>query len=443
MELTLSFLNVGQLLTILHSVAFSLASNVSINIEVSALPDSTSEPVTMVTISPSSTIGELNWRSSSTSTPGMVTSAVTVDNTTSAVSVDNTTSALTVDNTTSAVTVDNSTSVVTVDNATTAVTVDNTTSAVTVDNTTSAVTVDNTTSTVTVDNTKTASYQLLCDMDIQDGGFLQEMELSLALSYSKAKEIEVEKDADVKQLLQNLNPEEDILLRRRRKRRRRASTIDGHTAQIIDLSRNVEIASSSELVFYIMSGGVNIPAVTCATTFSELSVQELTLLLGVVVLTPVNSYNAVPTTASPPADSNLVILLSILIPLVILSSCMCCCCMFCVMCGPKKKENERTMAPDTFRMLEFKQKFPYKPYPPNQTPRDFKEQPSDDDVVLGTEINLGGDFIEVDPTPRVFPDGDSNFNLESFQLPETIPKTNRGLEPSVTEPPVSSSQKSS
>ncbi|XP_071831304.1 uncharacterized protein [Apostichopus japonicus] len=405
------------------------------------------------------------------------TSAVTVDNTTSAVTVDNTTSAVTVDNTTSAVPVDNTTSAVTVDNTTSAVTVDNTTSAVTVDNTTSAVTVDNTTSAVTVDNStfaaplssttmsspvekvstnnptldksfSTREYWVMMelstplDMDIQDGGFLKELELSLALSYSKGKEIEVEKDAEVKQLLQNLNPEEDILLSRRRKRRRRkrASTIDGHTAQIIDLSRNVEIASSSELVFYIMSGGVNIPAVTCATTFSELSVQELTLLLGVVVLTPVSSYDAVPTTASPAADSNLVILLSIFIPLVILSSCMCCCCMFCVMCGPKKKENERTMAPDTFRMLEFKQKFPYKPYPSNLTPRDFKEQPSDDDVALGTEINLGGDLIEVDPTPRVYPDGDNNFNLESFQLPKTIPKTNRGLEPSVTEPPVSSSQ---
>ncbi|PIK48573.1 hypothetical protein BSL78_14561 [Apostichopus japonicus] len=450
------------------------------------LPSSSIINLSSTVATPSTTSEELNEMSSSTNPPGTATSAVPVDNTTSAVTVDNTTSAVTVDNTTSAVMVDNTTSVVTVDNITSAVTVDNTTSAVTVDNTTSAVTVDNITSAVTVDNTTSAvtvdnstfpaplesttmsspvetlstnnptldksfstrEYWVIMelstplDMDIQDGGFLKELELSLALSYSKGKEIEVEKDAEVKQLIQNLNPEEDILLSRRRKRRRkkRASTIDGHTAQIIDLSRNVEIASSSELVFYIMSGGVNIPAVTCATTFSELSVQELTLLLGVVVLTPVSSYDAVPTTASPPADSNLVILLSIFIPLVILSSCMCCCCMFCVICGPKKKENERTMAPDTFRMLEFKQKFPYKPYPPNQTPRDFKEQPSDDDIVLGTEINLGGDFIEVDPTPRVFPDGDNNFNLESFQLPETIPKTNRGLEPSVTEPPVSSSQ---
>lgn len=51
--------------------------------------------------------------------------------------------------------------------------------------------------------------------------------------------------------------------------------------------------TTGELVYYINAGGTNIPALECATTFAELSLQELTLLMDMVVLSPVTGESFV------------------------------------------------------------------------------------------------------------------------------------------------------
>ncbi|XP_038050857.1 uncharacterized protein LOC119724005 isoform X1 [Patiria miniata] len=211
------------------------------------------------------------------------------------------------------------------------------------------------------------------DVDVKERGFITAMETSIARAYSEGKARKDERATAVQDLLEKLNPDNDPLLSVRRKR---AVTIDGNTAQVIDLSRDVNYPTNVVLVFYIAEGDTSIPAGESKAIFSELTLQEMTFYLQVVVKSYPTEFLevVVVATTSPPDLTPLWIVLGVFGGLALLCTGCCCCFVLCrICCRPRPKSaRDGPMDMDTLKMLQHKQKYPYRPYKtPNQTPRGF------------------------------------------------------------------------
>ncbi|XP_022105691.1 uncharacterized protein LOC110987339 isoform X2 [Acanthaster planci] len=238
------------------------------------------------------------------------------------------------------------------------------------------------------------------DIDVKQRDFIVAMETSLAAAYSEGKALKDARATVVQDLLEQLNPDNDPLLNVRRKR---AVTVDGNTAQVIDVSRDVSYPESAVLVFYIAEGDTSIPAGESKAIFSELTLQELTFYLQVVVQSfPTEFIEAVVITTSPPPDlTPLWIVLGVFGGLALMF-CGCCCCFFVcrICCRPRPKSaRDGPMDMDTLKMLQHKQKYPYRPYKsPNQTPRGFdiaKETDGTVDAVIAKETSSAGSKVRL------------------------------------------------
>ncbi|XP_072032837.1 uncharacterized protein [Amphiura filiformis] len=220
--------------------------------------------------------------------------------------------------------------------------------------------------------------------DPMSPNFVQDMEGNLARAYTAGKAKQDQRDQEIRDLLDNLNPDNDSLMNRRR---RRAVTVDDVTAQVIDISRTVTNLPDATLVFYIVDDGVAVPAEECKDVMNELDDTQLTHFLGVVVngeatvrvMTGVY-VNEIPITTLPPPGPDKSYLAWFIPVIVAIGLCLffCCCCWFYCFCcrvpaNNRKQQTEGPMDPETLKMLKFKSKYPYRPYDqtPNQTPRGF------------------------------------------------------------------------
>ncbi|XP_071491263.1 uncharacterized protein [Diadema antillarum] len=232
----------------------------------------------------------------------------------------------------------------------------------------------------------TSPYWLKMDIGIptdtndKDPTFRLELETNLARMYAEAERRNTQREAEVEQLLQDLNPENNPALGPALRRRRRAATVDSSTAQIIDVTRNTQDPGMATLIFYMVQDGTKVPAGESSVVLQELNMQEMTLYLGVAVYTLPAEYEP-QTTEMPtaPPDRRLWIIGAVLGPLAFLMLlCLCCC---CCCCNRRPTKEEGPMDPDTFKMLQFKAKYPYRPYPPSQQDQHLQPVPRGFDVV--------------------------------------------------------------
>ncbi|XP_077862901.1 uncharacterized protein LOC100372358 [Saccoglossus kowalevskii] len=160
--------------------------------------------------------------------------------------------------------------------------------------------------------------------DIDDIQFIIDLELGFARAYDLGKQRQSQKAQETERLLDQLDPYINPLVLDRKKR---ASTHNGYTVQMIDQMRNSLYPQNVETE-YIPATVTPIPPVT--------------------------------------EDDQLWIIAAVLVPLFILFLCAFFCCCFCV------KKRDTDIDPDTLKIIQYKQKYPYRHYPSgNNTPRGF------------------------------------------------------------------------
>ncbi|XP_071809088.1 uncharacterized protein [Asterias amurensis] len=265
-------------------------------------------------------------------------------------------------------------------------------------------TLSGTTSPTLDESYSTRPFRLTMDVivpevtDITTDDFISTLELNLALAYTEGKTRRDDREAEIQNLLDKLNPDNDPLLYRRKKR---AMTVDGNTAQIVEIARDPTYAVNVVIVFYIAVESGSIQATESKAIFDELTLTELTFYLGVVVET--NPIEVIPPdvvmTTPPASGSSYVWIILLVIGLSGFFFLACCCC-FCICCRhPVKTSRDGTMDMDTLKMLQHQQKYPYKPYKtPNQTPRGFdvaKETDTNNDAADGLEAGAGSSGMKL------------------------------------------------
>ncbi|XP_077994578.1 uncharacterized protein LOC144448271 isoform X2 [Glandiceps talaboti] len=203
--------------------------------------------------------------------------------------------------------------------------------------------------------------------DVKDVAFMIGLEQGLAEAYHEGRRQDSQEAREIDDLLTQLDPDINPLVMDRRKKR--ATTHRGYTVQLIDQLRDADSPTSVEIVFYVTEDGTKykkVPSAESAATYQRLSLQELTIFIGYPVEETVKDYNAVPT-QQPPTDSNdndLWIIAVVLIPIFMLFLCVCFCC-----CCLMNRKRDTDIDPDTLKIIQHKQKYPYRPYPSTDTPR--------------------------------------------------------------------------
>ncbi|XP_070550992.1 uncharacterized protein [Ptychodera flava] len=209
------------------------------------------------------------------------------------------------------------------------------------------------------------------NQDIRDLLFIIELEQGFAEAYQEGMQRESQENREIQELLQQLDPDINPLVMDRRKKR--ATSHGSYTVQMIDQIRDNLTPTSVSLVFYVTEGGTKyrkVAAQTSSAIYGRLSLSELTFFVGYPMESEVKDYNAMinPTgTPVPPAQSNnLWIIAAVLVPFFVIFLCVCCCC-----CMMMQKKRDTDIDPDTLKIIQFKQKYPYRPYQPANTPRGF------------------------------------------------------------------------
>ncbi|XP_070551763.1 muscle M-line assembly protein unc-89-like isoform X2 [Ptychodera flava] len=209
------------------------------------------------------------------------------------------------------------------------------------------------------------------NQDIRDLLFIIELEQGFAEAYQEGMQRESQENREIQELLQQLDPDINPLVMDRRKKR--ATSHGSYTVQMIDQIRDNLTPTSVSLVFYVTEGGTKyrrVAAPTSSAIYGRLSLSELTFFVGYPMESEVKDYNAMinPTgTPVPPAQSNnLWIIAAVLVPFFVIFLCVCCCC-----CMMMQKKRDTDIDPDTLKIIQFKQKYPYRPYQPANTPRGF------------------------------------------------------------------------
>ncbi|XP_041472882.1 uncharacterized threonine-rich GPI-anchored glycoprotein PJ4664.02-like isoform X2 [Lytechinus variegatus] len=218
------------------------------------------------------------------------------------------------------------------------------------------------------------------NINVNAPSYVEEMEGNLADMYVEANRRSNQRMVEVEQLLDQLDPERNPAVDPGGARRRRAVTVDTITAQIIDMTRLTNPTKNVDLTFYIVEEGTKLLSGEAKAVLDELTLQEMTLYMAVPVNSPpievVPSTTVMPS-AEPPA--RLWIIAAVLVPLALLFFCCLCCC--CCCCGRKPRKEDGPMDPDTFKMLQFKAKYPYRQYPGSPQDQHLQPVPRGFDVV--------------------------------------------------------------
>ncbi|XP_063960642.1 uncharacterized protein LOC135155481 isoform X2 [Lytechinus pictus] len=217
------------------------------------------------------------------------------------------------------------------------------------------------------------------NINVNAPSYIEEMEGNLADMYVEANRRSNQRMVEMEQLLDQLDPERNPAVDPGGARRKRAVTVNTITAQIIDMTRLTN-PTDVELTFYIVEEGTKLLSGEAKTVLDELTLQEMTLYMAVPVNSPpievVPSTTVMPS-AEPPA--RLWIIAAVLVPLALLLFCCLCCC--CCCCGRKPRKEDGPMDPDTFKMLQFKAKYPYRQYPGSPQDQHLQPVPRGFDVV--------------------------------------------------------------